>query len=61
MNCVAGAGRQRGDTVCIRESFDGGDGYEDRRCGQDMQKRACDERAIIGSRRLRRFFILTAK
>ena len=26
-----------------------------------MQKRACDERAIIGSRRLRRFFILTCK
>ena len=26
-----------------------------------MQKRACDERAIIGSRRLRMFFILTEK
>jgi hypothetical protein len=26
-----------------------------------MQKRACDERAIIGSRRLRKFFILTVK
>lgn len=26
-----------------------------------MQKRACDERAIIGSRRLRRFFILAEK
>ena len=26
-----------------------------------MQKRACDERAIFGSRRLRRFFFLTAR
>jgi hypothetical protein len=43
---------EHGDAVCIVYPPDS---------GGHMQKRACDERAIIGSRRLKRFFILAAK